>query len=92
MGDARKAPRVCSRARVVGVAFFDYNHGQTTGAERDRVAPGARVRLPLLREGQVARQPRGRPDASHDPARFQAAMRIGRPPRSATPILSRTSV
>jgi hypothetical protein len=29
MNDARKAARVCTRARVVGVAFFDYNHGQT---------------------------------------------------------------
>jgi PAS domain S-box-containing protein len=29
MNDARRVARVCSRARVVGVAFFDYNHGQT---------------------------------------------------------------
>ena len=28
MNDSGKAARVCSRARVVGVAFFDYNHGQ----------------------------------------------------------------
>jgi hypothetical protein len=26
---ARKAVRVCARARVVGVGFFDYRHGQT---------------------------------------------------------------
>jgi hypothetical protein len=26
---ARRAGRVCARARVVGVAFFDYKHGQT---------------------------------------------------------------
>jgi hypothetical protein len=26
---ARKAARVCARARVVGVAFFDFLHGQT---------------------------------------------------------------
>src|SRR6266536_2774767 len=29
MRAARSAVRLCSRARVVGVAFFDYKHGQT---------------------------------------------------------------
>jgi hypothetical protein len=42
MSDARKAARVCSRARVVGVAFFDYDHGQTG------VAPNAIELHPVL--------------------------------------------
>jgi len=42
MSDARKVARVCSRARVVGVAFFDYNHGQTG------VAPNAIELHPVL--------------------------------------------
>jgi hypothetical protein len=29
MADARRALRPCSRARVTGVAFFDFDHGQT---------------------------------------------------------------
>jgi len=29
MATARQALRVCERARVVGVAFFDFLHGQT---------------------------------------------------------------
>jgi hypothetical protein len=29
---ARRAGRVCARARIVGVAFFDYKHGQTGAA------------------------------------------------------------
>jgi hypothetical protein len=29
MVGARRVARVCARARVVGVAFFDYKHGQT---------------------------------------------------------------
>lgn len=29
MATARKAVRLCSRAAVTGVAFFDFNHGQT---------------------------------------------------------------
>ncbi|HEY8773157.1 MAG TPA: hypothetical protein VIM23_12065 [Gaiellaceae bacterium] len=29
MRDARAAARLCPRARVVGVAFFDFKHGQT---------------------------------------------------------------
>lgn len=28
MAAARRAVRVCAKARVVGVAFFDYLHGQ----------------------------------------------------------------
>ncbi len=42
MTAARKAARVCTRARVVGVAFFDYNHGQTG------VAPNAIELHPVL--------------------------------------------
>jgi hypothetical protein len=42
MNDARRAARVCSRARVVGVAFFDYDHGQTG------VAPNAIEFHPVL--------------------------------------------
>jgi hypothetical protein len=26
---ARRIARVCARARIVGVGFFDYNHAQT---------------------------------------------------------------
>ena len=44
MAVARAAVRVCSKARVTGVAFFDFFHGQT-GAERDRAAPDPRVPL-----------------------------------------------
>jgi hypothetical protein len=29
MSDSRKVARICSKARVTGVAFFDYLHGQT---------------------------------------------------------------
>ena len=29
MQAARQAVRVCSRAAITGVAFFDYDHGQT---------------------------------------------------------------
>jgi hypothetical protein len=29
MANARNAARLCSRARVTGVAFFDFLHGQT---------------------------------------------------------------
>jgi hypothetical protein len=29
MANARAAARLCSRARVTGVAFFDFLHGQT---------------------------------------------------------------
>jgi hypothetical protein len=36
MTAARKVARVCARARVVGVAFFDYNHGQT-GVARNAI-------------------------------------------------------
>lgn len=42
MMDARNAVRLCSRARVVGVAFFDFNHGQTG------VAPNAVELHPIL--------------------------------------------
>jgi len=42
MNDARKVARVCARAPVVGVAFFDYNHGQTG------VAPNAIELHPVL--------------------------------------------
>jgi hypothetical protein len=32
MRDARNVARLCSRARVTGVAFFNYNHHQTGAA------------------------------------------------------------
>ena len=38
----RAAARVCSKARVTGVAFFDYQHGQTG------VAPNAIELHPIL--------------------------------------------
>lgn len=43
MTAARHAARSCARARVTGVAFFDYDHGQ------DGVAPNAIELHPLLR-------------------------------------------
>jgi hypothetical protein len=42
MASARRVVRLCSRARVVGVAFFDYFHGQTG------VAPNAIELHPIL--------------------------------------------
>ena len=42
MTDARSAVRLCSRARVVGVAFWDFKHGQTG------VAPNAIELHPIL--------------------------------------------
>jgi hypothetical protein len=42
MADARTAVRLCSRARVVGVAFWDFKHGQTG------VAPNAIELHPIL--------------------------------------------
>jgi hypothetical protein len=42
MASARRAVRLCSKARVVGVAFFDYKHGQTG------VAPNAIELHPIL--------------------------------------------
>ena len=38
----RKKLRLCSRARVVGVALFDFKHGQTS------VAPNAIELHPIL--------------------------------------------
>jgi hypothetical protein len=46
MQAARRATRVCRRAAVTGVAFFDYDHEDGRSAERDRAPPGARVPLP----------------------------------------------
>jgi hypothetical protein len=43
MQAARNAARVCARAAVTGVAFFDYDHGQTG------VAPNAIELHPVLR-------------------------------------------
>jgi hypothetical protein len=50
MREARKKLRLCSHARVVGVAFFDFKHGQT-GSPRTRsscirssASPASRVR------------------------------------------------
>jgi hypothetical protein len=42
MREARKKLRLCSQARVVGVAFFDFKHGQTG------VAPNAIELHPIL--------------------------------------------
>jgi hypothetical protein len=42
IGVARTAVRVCSRAVVTGVAFFDFKHGQTG------VAPNAIELHPIL--------------------------------------------
>jgi hypothetical protein len=42
MAKARQAVRVCPRARIVGVAFFDFKHGQTG------VAPNAIELHPIL--------------------------------------------
>ena len=42
MRDARAAVRLCPWARVVGVAFFDFRHGQTG------VAPNAIELYPIL--------------------------------------------
>jgi hypothetical protein len=42
MRDARRVARICSKARVVGVTFFDYDHGQTG------VAPNAIELHPIL--------------------------------------------
>jgi hypothetical protein len=43
MQAARRAIRLCRRAAVTGVAFFDYEHGQTG------VAPNAIELHPVLR-------------------------------------------
>jgi len=43
MARARRAARSCPRARVTGVAFFDFDHGQTG------VAPNAIELHPILR-------------------------------------------
>jgi hypothetical protein len=42
MASARSAVRLCSKARVVGVAFWDFKHGQTG------VAPNAIEIHPIL--------------------------------------------
>lgn len=42
MASARNAVRVCTRARVTGIAFFDYDHGQTG------VAPNAIELHPII--------------------------------------------
>jgi len=42
MATARRAAKTCARARVIGVAFFDFDHGQ------DGVAPNAIELHPLL--------------------------------------------
>jgi hypothetical protein len=42
MKNARAVARLCSKARVTGVAFFDYKHGQTG------VAPNAIELHPVL--------------------------------------------
>jgi hypothetical protein len=50
MRAARKNLRLCSQARVVGVAFFDFKHGQTESPRtrssciRSSASPASRVR------------------------------------------------
>jgi hypothetical protein len=39
MQAARNAVRLCARASVTGVAFFDYDHGQTGVATRSSLHP-----------------------------------------------------
>jgi hypothetical protein len=47
MRKARKKLRLCSHARVVGVAFFDFKHGQTgRRPKRDRASPDPQLSLP----------------------------------------------
>ena len=43
MAQARRTVKTCAKARVTGVAFFDYDHGQ------DGVAPNAIELHPILR-------------------------------------------
>jgi hypothetical protein len=50
MQTARNAVRLCARASVTGVAFFDFNHGQTG------VAPNAIELHPVLRFRCLSRQ------------------------------------
>jgi hypothetical protein len=42
MANSRKVVRLCAKARVTGVAFFDFQHGQTG------VAPNAIELHPIL--------------------------------------------
>jgi hypothetical protein len=35
MAQARRAIRLCMRSVVIGVAFFDFNHGQTGRAPNE---------------------------------------------------------
>ena len=57
MARARGLVRVCARARVTGVAFFDFPHGQTGVAPNAiELHPAARVPLPQ-RGGTDTRQP-----------------------------------
>jgi hypothetical protein len=42
MAQARRAAKTCAKARVTGVAFFDFDHGQTG------VAPNAIELHPIL--------------------------------------------
>ena len=51
MRDARRLVRRCPRARVVGVAFFDFLHGQTG------VAPNGIELHPILGFGCLTPRP-----------------------------------
>jgi hypothetical protein len=49
MATARRAVRVCARARIVGVAFWDYFHAQIGVAPNAiELHPDPRLRLPWL--------------------------------------------
>lgn len=57
MKDARAAVRLCARARVVGVAFFDFKHGQTGVAPNAiELHPIPRLRLPLTLGGRLGNE------------------------------------
>jgi hypothetical protein len=59
MADARKVGRVCTKARVVGVAFLDYNpRPDGSSSERDRAPPGSRLRLPVTVGNTASREKR----------------------------------
>jgi len=73
MAKARRAVRLCARARVVGVAFWDFFHGQTG------VAPSAIELHPILGFARLSgwrrRAATERRALPRIPARVQATQR-----------------
>jgi hypothetical protein len=57
---ARRVARVCARARVVGVAFFDFNHGQT-GVARNAIELHPVLGFACLSKGPPPPPPPPRP-------------------------------